>query len=285
MIQDKSVTSEDTCQNASDEVPTAGPVDVPRARVVTVGSLLDGNGSYAPQAGSPIEPRMSRLRAAVELVLLLPIAVIGSVAGAMGAGLFDPADERWLYVGMSLGTGILVALTCLVMLQIDRQPLRTIGWTSDRWPANIGIGLGALALAYALLATAALTAEKLKPGVLDGPSEAQQGIDRMFPQMPLWSLILLLVVVVLWEEIVLRGFLLTRLHVLVKRWWLAIPAGAVLFGAIHIYEGILAVFVIMGLSLIMGTLFAIRRSLVPSLALHFANNLVMFVFMTDVVKW
>ena len=84
------------------------------------------------------------------------------------------------------------------------------------------------------------------------------------------------IIVALWEEIVFRGFVLTRLNAIFKRWWLTILLASSVFGAVHIYEGLLAVLLISGLALIMSVLFVWRRSLVPSIVFHFLHDLVIF---------
>jgi membrane protease YdiL (CAAX protease family) len=79
-------------------------------------------------------------------------------------------------------------------------------------------------------------------------------------------------VTVMWEEVVFRGFLLTRLRAIFRTWWLAVPIGSLLFAAAHLYEGVLAVVVIGWLAFAMAILFVWRRSLVPCLVLHWLHN-------------
>ena len=54
--------------------------------------------------------------------------------------------------------------------------------------------------------------------------------------------------------------------------WLAVPLSSLLFGAVHIYEGPVAVGMITILGLVMAGLFIWRRSLLPCIVMPFLNN-------------
>ena len=92
-------------------------------------------------------------------------------------------------------------------------------------------------------------------------------------------MIALMTFVAIWEEIAFRGFMLTRLQSIFRRWWLTIPIGAVLFGFGHGYQGPLAIVQTMLLGIVMGVLFWWRKSLVPGIVFHLLNNVMAFLML------
>jgi membrane protease YdiL (CAAX protease family) len=114
------------------------------------------------------------------------------------------------------------------------------------------------------------------PEILTAEPESAQAIRETFPRMSLPALMLMMTFVAIWEEVVFRGFLLTRLRALVGRWWLAIFIGAILFSFGHIYQGLLGMFVTFILGLILGALFVWRKSLVPGIVYHICQNVLAF---------
>jgi membrane protease YdiL (CAAX protease family) len=125
---------------------------------------------------------------------------------------------------------------------------------------------------YMLLFMLAMMIGMLMPEFLNEPSEAEQAIRETFPETSVRGVVLMMGVVAIWEEIAFRGFLLTRLHAIFRHWLPAVLVGSIAFGAIHIYEGLLAVVVIVFMGLILAGLFLWRRSLVPCIVMHFLHN-------------
>jgi membrane protease YdiL (CAAX protease family) len=215
-------------------------------------------------------PRMSRLRAIVELLVLVPAGVIGSVSVIAPFSVTKLVDNRWYNVLGSVGPGIGTLTACAIMLLISRQRPASIGLTRRNWLANIGLGVAALVAFYAFVVI---------PLSISFPQLAKQGeytrqdIERTFPPMNFAWIALMMTFVVLWEEVVFRGFVLTRMRVIFGRWWLSILIGSIVFGAIHFsYQGVLAVVMIALLAVLMGVVFAWRRSIIPSMTLHWLFN-------------
>src|SRR5690606_21314232 len=110
--------------------------------------------------------------------------------------------------------------------------------------ANVAIGLVSIFGVLALMAGISVVVAMLFPEILQQPSQAQEAIRESFPPMALRWLVLLMVFVAVWEEVAFRGFLLTRLHAIVRSWWIAVPLGCIIFGVIHAYQASVAVVVI-----------------------------------------
>lgn len=212
------------------------------------------------------------LRPILELVLLVPVLVAGAVGAYLAGMVLQPEDARWPLMATNLGMAVTSLAAVTIMLRLAGQGGESIGWTSRRLGQNVLIGLGALVVFYAVLYSALLAAAVAYPKLLDGAPTAQKAIERALPPLPMAQVMLLMIVTVLWEEVVFRGFLLTRLQSIFKTWWLAVPVGSLLFAVVHSYEGVLAMVMIGFLALVMSLLFVWRRSLVPCLVLHWLHN-------------
>jgi len=70
------------------------------------------------------------------------------------------------------------------------------------------------------------------------------------------------------EEIAYRGYLQRQLWAFTGRLPIAVCLQAVAFGAVHIYQGWKAVVVIIGIGLVLGSIAAWRRSLIPGTIAH-----------------
>lgn len=205
-----------------------------------------------------------------------PVAVLGALVGYGIASILRPTDGRWLLIGDTMGQGFAAALTCMLLVSLGRRRLSSIGITARRFFIDVGLGLAAWVAAYLALLFAVLALIMLHPGLLDERPAAQRAIEESFPRLKLWEILLLCVGVAVYEEIVFRGFLLTRLLAIVRRWWLAVPIGTLAFGLMHFRQGGLAVAVVCFLGAVMSMLFVWRRSLVAPITMHVIHNVLMF---------
>ncbi len=267
--------------------PMAGPAElvreaIPLGRPVVAGAadLAAALPHAAPVQRMPMP--MSRLRAGVELVLLLPAGILGATATYLIVRSSSPDDPRWLHIADGLGMGAGCVLGCGLILLVARHKPFTIGLTGKRLAANVGIGLLALLITYVVLAQVAMAAVILHPKLLAGPSAAQQAIEQAFPPLSLGAAALVTAFVAFWEEVVCRGFVLTRFQAILRRWWLTVPIASGAFGMLHVYEGPLAIALITTLALVMSGLFVWRKSLVPSITYHLVHNLLMFQLLRSV---
>lgn len=251
------------------EQPDWLPAGVPLARPV-------GDPCFLPYAPAEPDRRLSALRAGIELLLVIPMAILGAVIGYLLTYSWNPADQRWLHIGDSLGLGSGGALGCVFLVLLGRRKLDSIGWTSRKAATEAGIGIICLVGIYALMIAVAFAIVAHDPSILDTPSAAQQAIEASFPKMSFAAMLLFCLFVAVYEEIVFRGFLLTRLHAIVRRWWLAVAISSLVFALLHLYEGPLAVGMIGLLGLVLGSLFAWRKSLVAPITCHLIHNMVVF---------
>ena len=225
-----------------------------------------------PRLASPIALPISRLRALIELLGVVPAAAGGLAAGWFFTDLTGLDDERWFHVGGSIGMGAGAVVAVLLMMGLARHRPATIGLTGHRLALNVALALAALVGFYIFSFALGLMLLMLAPEFLLQQPQSVDAIETTFPPMPFAGIVALMAFVALWEETVFRGFLLTRLHVLVRRWWLVVPVGSVAFAAGHIYQGPLAVVMTGVLGLILGSLFIWRKSLIPGIVFHLLHN-------------
>jgi len=257
---------------------------VPFARPIATAALPPSATAYLPYARTQTDRSLSPLRAAVEIVIAVPLAIIGAVAGYSLAKGLGPTDERWIGIAESMGLGLGAALACILLVWLGGRRISSIGLTTRDLPLNLGIGVASLFGTWFMLMMFGGFIAMLFPSVLQEQSPAQQAIEANFPRLSLQQMFVLCLCIAFYEEIIFRGFLLTRLHALVRRSWLAVLIGAVAFGSLHCYEGALAVGVVTFLGLVMGTLFVWRKSLVAPIILHLFHNLSMFMLLDLVSK-
>jgi membrane protease YdiL (CAAX protease family) len=255
-----------TNQPPGETGPPAGPFNIPFARPVTLQA-----DAILPSAGVSGPRTIGRLRALIEMLILIPATLLGIAFTVGPLSFLRLADTRWYNLASSVGMGCGALLACMAMLIIDRHKPASIGWTAGRWKSNVALGCLGLVGLYGFVF---LPASLAFPYVAEQSEVIQRQIQQTFPPLTLGWNIVLMAFVAVWEETIFRGFVLTRLQTILKRWWLAVIVSAVLFASIHGYQSILAVGAITCLALVMGSLFAWRRSLVPCIALHWMHNMV-----------
>jgi membrane protease YdiL (CAAX protease family) len=246
--------------------------DIPVARPVLVESLPQ-TGPAAESISSSVV-RLTPWRAVLQLVLLGLAGVVGVTIGAGLSSLISVPDERWGNIIVIAGAGLACIVAAFAMVRSAGQRPAAIGWRVNDIGSDVGLGLLAAFTAYVVMFMAAMVLILLRPDLLEKSTEARQAIEETIPRASIPAMVLMMGFVAVWEEVVFRGFLLTRLYAIVRRWWLAVPLGAVLFSLGHGYEGGIATVVIGCVGVLLGVLFVWRRSLLPAVVFHLAFNLI-----------
>jgi len=285
---DTSEQAEQTQTDAGTPLEQARPITMARR---VIGADL-GLGSDAPaipyarlEQRSPIQLQLNGWKALLQILALVPFMVIGMIAGAVTAIFTGHADDAWFNVFASTGMGLGGLAYVIMYMQLANAPAASIGWTAREWFVNAGIGIASLFLFYVIAFVIAMmimiAIAQHDPSILSAEPESARAIKETFPRMSLPALFIMMTFVAIWEEIVFRGFLLTRLYAMVNRWWLAVFLGAVIFSFGHIYQGLLGMFLPFVPGLVLGGLFVWRRSLVPCIVYHICQN----VFAVQMTQW
>lgn len=189
----------------------------------------------------------------------------------------DAIRREMLLPVLAIRSTLCIALI-FAILRWRGQTARSIGLqvSSDLvdWVINVVIGVGCAMTAYAWLVTWLLLSSFIWPNWFDEMGKNKEQLVNLIPAMhPLWFIPLNLMVAT-YEELLLRGFLMTRLRRTFGGWTPAVIVSALLFTVAHLGDQALAAMpIIAGLAVIFSIATIWRKSLVPAVVGHFLFNL------------
>lgn len=253
-------------------LPVASSGAAPPARTIRVG----GARAVTPDRAGRSLDWPSPVRALGQLGAIVGLFVYLQVAASAPMPWLPAHYQRWFAVFGSVGTEAVVLAALLWILRQSGRSPASIGWRSDRLAVDVALGLYLTLVVFVVLFLAIFLISLLLPDLLGRIGRAQSQIEAIFPPMHPGLLILLSAWVACFEEMLFRGFLLTRLRGLLGSWPAAILIGSVLFALPHLYQGVIAVCVILALGIVLGSTFVIRRSLAPVIVTHFLFDAVQF---------
>ena len=237
-------------------------------------------------------PRPSKRAAALQIAGAALVMAGWYLLFAFG-GLGNRLEARSPALGIAAqigGNALCALLVVFVGLRVSRQRWKDIGL--GRAPLLPTLGWGLLGLLAVYISQAVIVGALLGTGALawlpaldvTGHLDDKKRLAEQFNVLPLVSVVPLALLVGLYEEVLFRGFLLSRIGVLFDvdpiaapgptsprlrgRVALVVLMTALVFGAGHGYQGGLGVAqtTIAGLGL--GALVAMRRSLWPAIVAH-----------------
>ncbi|MBN1524314.1 MAG: CPBP family intramembrane metalloprotease [Spirochaetales bacterium] len=162
-----------------------------------------------------------------------------------------------------LGYIIIVSKQPLADFGIVRPQISKIGWVA------LGV-VCALAIAF----WSSLIATNLPEGIRDIVSKKQ--IPTVLSPQALVVSFFFCVLVGYKEEFFFRSYLFTRLQEMRLPVWAAVLAASVIFGSLHFYQGIMGIFVTMGIGFIFQWLYIQTRNLHVVAAAHALYNFSLF---------
>ncbi len=267
--------------------PTAA-VYAPLARPVSMPPLA----APIPQPHPMLLLGEGRLACLADLGLfLLPFAVLALVGfglnrWAESAGLAEtrPADaspeptEITIVFVATLGIGLAALVVVWLILLLRRQPLAAVGLSVREFGWNLLLGPGVCVAALILFAMLNILIAASSPGLAERLRANNDKLVEMIPRLPIVVIGLSMICVGLYEEVVIRGFLMPRLRRMTGSWTLAVIASSGLFAAAHI--GAQETIMVIPL-FFMGITFAIvtawRKSVIPAIIGHGLFNFVQVV--------
>jgi len=204
------------------------------------------------------------------IVLATPHLVEAVVAGDDAQVVRLPSPQA-LVAANALMSATAAALAIYLTLK-SRQPLSGIGLYRGKLGREVLLALPVTILMFAGVMATATGGAIVTGADLETMSGPARSILSVFGR-PTWGVILALAgSAAVFEEIVFRGFLLTRLRILLGHWPAAIAVGVVLFALPHLWEGWWGVILVLPVGLILSVTFVARRSLVAPMAAHFLFN-------------
>jgi membrane protease YdiL (CAAX protease family) len=201
----------------------------------------------------------------IRLVLSLPLAFSGELDPELVKSLRVPQ-----IVAYTLGSVLIVAL----ILNLRRQPSRSVGLTKERFWLNLLLGLAAVCVAYATIVPTVFVLSHAMPSLFTQLQENTGRLMELFPRLHPLAFVPVMFCVGLWEELVFRGFLMTRLRRLTGSWVVAIILSSAAFTSLHYLDQTIAALVPVAiLSLIFSVVTIWRRSIIPAIVGHAVFNL------------
>jgi membrane protease YdiL (CAAX protease family) len=187
----------------------------------------------------------------------------------------DDALRSALFAPMLVTRVIAVILSVSVILRHRGQTLESVGLASAKWKMNLLVGIGATAVAYGFIFAWQMTMWYVWPGLLD---QMNENADRIMALVPKPShpigFVLPALTVGIYEELLFRGFLLTRLRRGTGGWVAAVVISTAVFTSLHAIDQTPAALVpVAVLSVVFSLVTIWRRSLIPAIAGHFLFNL------------
>ena len=187
------------------------------------------------------------------------------------------ADDRSSGALFNFGVTILFGFGCvgfvLLLLRFRRQRVETIGLTMRNLRVDLLWSLVVLAAMYAAHLLGAFSTMLLLPDGWRELSENAEQIDAFMPDIAWPYYLLLFGSVGLYEEVIFRGLLLTRIRCLVTRWWAAVPICAWVFALLHLgMQKAVVLPSLFGLGCVLSVFTIWRRSLTPAIVGHCLFN-------------
>jgi len=205
--------------------------------------------------------------AAFILWFFLVQLVIGAVARNLLAN--DPElDERTVGMIFTLISGLIgVGLIWLIVANRG-QHMTTVGLCRDRWFFVPAVGIVGAVGGWGITLLTMLTTMLVAPETVKELTQNAERLTEAIPQMSPLAIIGLAVTVAFYEEVIFRGFLLTRL-----RRVLGSVAGLILtsalFAAMHLpTQNAIACIPLFAMALFWGALALWRRSILPVILAH-----------------
>jgi len=192
------------------------------------------------------------------------------------------ADLKSAVPAMTVVIGVLTTGVVLAMLAVRKHPLATIGWTSDAVGVNAAIGAAIWAAIMALSLMFIMLLSVAWPSGFEDFSQTRTRIEDVLPRISIPMILLMSLVTGIYEEVLFRGILLTRLRQLFGSTVAAVLASSLLFGSMHFYEGFAAVIIITIFGFLLAMCVVWRRSLVAAMVAHFLFNAVQLTMLSYV---
>ncbi len=191
---------------------------------------------------------------------------------------FD-GDLRVLNISLSLGGGAVIVIGTIVIAQRHRQWAASVGLCSDRWWATILCGVVAIAAAYvSMLATVGVTA-LVYPAGLEAMERNKETIAESFPKLHPLLLCAVALFVGFYEELICRGFLLTRLRRATGSATLAVLVSSLIFAAPHAAsQEAITVVPLFAMAVTWAVITLWRKSVIPAILAHAVFDLINLLF-------
>lgn len=227
--------------------------------------------------------------ARLDFWLVLLVAVILPYGGAallsiqaIGEGFEIPSIS--ISVGAKLiELGLALVLLSYLLLRHRISP-RCVGLTSDRLAIQLAWGVFGFVACYIYMFFSALLIIPFYRFLADDVAQRSELI-RALPTGDLLRGAVLMGTVATHEEIIFRGLLLPYARRVTGSWRYAVIFVALVFGALHLLQGVVGAVQVTGLGIVLSLLFIASRSLLAVIIAHFGFNFVQFLLAPILLKF
>jgi membrane protease YdiL (CAAX protease family) len=224
----------------------------------------------------------------ISLVFLEVVAevVIAAVAGVPLDSLGDMDDPTQSAFGRAFllptlavraaGTIVIVA----AILRCRGQSAESVGIGGQGLALNLLVGLAATVIAYGLIYVAMLIIWLIWPALWEQMQENAERIIDMVPRLHPLGFAGVALVISVYEELLFRGFLMTRLRRGTGSWTLAVVLSTAVFTGLHAFDQTASALVAVTiLSLVFSGVTILRRSIIPAIVAHALFDLSQFLLL------
>lgn len=265
------------------EVPVARPLrlpDTPHQRAVAHDMLLRES---------------SRLSTWIDIGALVGMLMLFSLSFELALWKFatapiggDPqalefvksAIARDLLIPTLVVRAIIVMLLLRVVIGRRRQTSASIGLERSRLGANVLLGVATTGVAALLSGVTMMSLYWFWPGLWHQMQENAERIMTLVPRLHPIRAALVAITVGVYEELLFRGFLMTRLRRGLGSWTASVVVSTAVFTSLHGMDQTSAALVLITvLSLVFSAVTIWRRSIVPAIVAHTLWDFSQFVYL------
>ncbi len=237
----------------------------------------------------------SRLRALADVAILATFLVafelmtgfflFGMAEESSGApDVDDPAFLRSILIPTLAVRAAGATLAIGLILRLRRQSRASVGFVGFRSLVNGAIGVGAVVVSYGSILLFMLSIWLVWPDVMAQGEENARNLVGMIPDVGPLRFAGLALLIGLYEELVFRGFLMTRLRRATGSWTLGVLISTCIFTALHAQDQApIALVAVTILSLLFSLLTIWRRSIVPAIVAHALFDFSQFIILFGVI--
>jgi len=192
------------------------------------------------------------------------------------------ALQRQALVPLLISRAVVVGGVVFLLVRSEGLSLRSVGLTLRRAGRGVLFGLAALVFATGLISVYLLVLALVYPAVNEQLEDNAETIMTFMPNLHPLGFLGVAAVIAFYEELLFRGYLLTRLRRGAGSWTLAVVLSAAVFTALHaVDQEPIALGPVTILALVLSGVTIWRRSLVPAITAHLIFNLVQLLYLRD----
>ncbi len=199
--------------------------------------------------------------------LLLPLEIATYlVFGGAHEDQPPPPAGAFIVQRLLLSAGFLLILWML--LRWRRQSFASVGLRAEGLRSAVLWGVPAFVTVFGFLMLVSGITALAWPSGYQALQQAQKVNIERLPAMSIPAAVVFSLLVAFSEELLFRGFVVTRLRVLTGSWTASILISSGVFGVLHGTQGVFPAVIIFGLSVLLGAWFVRRGNLAVAIVAH-----------------